>query len=282
MTTYNIILVSMIALAIVVFILAKFGFPVIMDITHSLQQPNQTSGVTGGLPALIETIAKAAVAAVPYVGGSAVSIWSDLQAKQIERKIQRFSELIMSMQSDLKKIEDDINENFVAVNDCQDVFEKMSKLVVNERIREKRILYKNAYLHSMTSKIVDFDALERDLRIIEQLNTLEIHLLRLFDNPEAYNKSRGNIIKKPFINEDGTIKSSSMVNYSMVAQIRIFFSKDIEDSDIIESLNFLSQNRILINNVQLLQLRTNGNPIEIFNNVLTDRGKRFVQTLRDL
>ena len=35
-----------------------FGFPVIMDVTHSLQQPNQTSGVTGGLPALIETIAK--------------------------------------------------------------------------------------------------------------------------------------------------------------------------------------------------------------------------------
>ena len=36
--------------------------PVIMDITHSLQQPNQTSGVTGGRPELIETIAKAAIA----------------------------------------------------------------------------------------------------------------------------------------------------------------------------------------------------------------------------
>ena len=40
----------------------QFGFPVIMDVTHSLQQPNQTSGVTGGMPALIETIAKAAIA----------------------------------------------------------------------------------------------------------------------------------------------------------------------------------------------------------------------------
>jgi len=40
----------------------RFGFPVIMDVTHSLQQPNQTSGVTGGLPSRIETIAKAAVA----------------------------------------------------------------------------------------------------------------------------------------------------------------------------------------------------------------------------
>ena len=37
--------------------------PVVMDCTHSLQQPNQTSGVTGGNPQLIETIAKAAIAA---------------------------------------------------------------------------------------------------------------------------------------------------------------------------------------------------------------------------
>jgi len=36
--------------------------PVIMDVTHSLQQPNQTSGVTGGNPQLIGTIAKAAIA----------------------------------------------------------------------------------------------------------------------------------------------------------------------------------------------------------------------------
>jgi 2-dehydro-3-deoxyphosphooctonate aldolase (KDO 8-P synthase) len=38
------------------------GVPVVMDVTHSLQQPNQTSGVTGGNPQLIETIAKAAIA----------------------------------------------------------------------------------------------------------------------------------------------------------------------------------------------------------------------------
>ena len=39
-----------------------FGYPVILDVTHSLQQPNQTSGVTGGMPQLIETIAKAGIA----------------------------------------------------------------------------------------------------------------------------------------------------------------------------------------------------------------------------
>lgn len=39
----------------------KFA-PVILDVTHSLQQPNQSSGVTGGQPELIETIAKAGIA----------------------------------------------------------------------------------------------------------------------------------------------------------------------------------------------------------------------------
>jgi 2-dehydro-3-deoxyphosphooctonate aldolase (KDO 8-P synthase) len=38
------------------------GAPVVMDCTHSLQQPNQTSGVTGGNPQLIGTIARAAIA----------------------------------------------------------------------------------------------------------------------------------------------------------------------------------------------------------------------------
>lgn len=42
--------------------LKKNGCPVVFDATHSLQQPNQPKGVTGGRPDLIETMAKAAVA----------------------------------------------------------------------------------------------------------------------------------------------------------------------------------------------------------------------------
>jgi len=43
-------------------IMRGMNVPAIMDCTHSLQQPNQTAGVTGGNPAMIETIAKAAIA----------------------------------------------------------------------------------------------------------------------------------------------------------------------------------------------------------------------------
>ncbi len=43
-------------------IMQSHGVPVVMDCTHALQQPNQTSGVTGGNPKMIGTIAKAAIA----------------------------------------------------------------------------------------------------------------------------------------------------------------------------------------------------------------------------
>jgi 2-dehydro-3-deoxyphosphooctonate aldolase (KDO 8-P synthase) len=44
-------------------VMKQQGVPVILDVTHSLQQPNQSSGVTGGKPEMIETIAKSGIAA---------------------------------------------------------------------------------------------------------------------------------------------------------------------------------------------------------------------------
>ena len=46
------------------------GFPVILDVTHSLQQPNQTASVTGGMPQLIETVAKAGMTVTVCYGKS--------------------------------------------------------------------------------------------------------------------------------------------------------------------------------------------------------------------
>lgn len=43
-------------------IMQKLNFPIVLDITHSLQKPNQNSGITGGSPELIEPIARAGVA----------------------------------------------------------------------------------------------------------------------------------------------------------------------------------------------------------------------------
>jgi 2-dehydro-3-deoxyphosphooctonate aldolase (KDO 8-P synthase) len=42
--------------------MSAIGVPVVLDVTHSLQQPNQSSGVTGGKPELIGLLAKAGIA----------------------------------------------------------------------------------------------------------------------------------------------------------------------------------------------------------------------------
>lgn len=43
-------------------LMQRLGYPVVIDATHSLQQPNSSDGITGGIPSLIETIARAAIA----------------------------------------------------------------------------------------------------------------------------------------------------------------------------------------------------------------------------
>ncbi|MCX7861383.1 MAG: 3-deoxy-8-phosphooctulonate synthase [Bacteroidales bacterium] len=56
---YNDLIVDMRSIPI----MKSFGYPVVIDCTHSLQQPNQHSGQTGGLPEMIPIIARAAIAA---------------------------------------------------------------------------------------------------------------------------------------------------------------------------------------------------------------------------
>ena len=80
--------------------------PVILDVTHSLQQPNQTAGVTGGLPHLIETMARAGIA----VGADGLFVETHpnpavaksdganmLKLDKIEGMLERLTELRMTL-----------------------------------------------------------------------------------------------------------------------------------------------------------------------------------------
>jgi len=69
--------------------------PVILDVTHSLQQPNQSTGVTGGRPDLIETIAKAGIA----VGADGIFI--ETHPKPSEAKSDGANMLMLSHLDDL-------------------------------------------------------------------------------------------------------------------------------------------------------------------------------------
>jgi 2-dehydro-3-deoxyphosphooctonate aldolase (KDO 8-P synthase) len=89
-------------------IMKELGVPVIMDCTHSLQQPNQTSGVTGGNPGMIGTIAKAAIASGvdglfiethPNPAAAKSDGANMLQLDQLEKLLEQLAKLRLAMQA---------------------------------------------------------------------------------------------------------------------------------------------------------------------------------------
>ena len=87
-------------------IMKEFGVPVVLDITHSLQQPNMSSGITGGKPKFIETIAKAGIA----VGADGIFLEThpDPQSAKSDGENMLKLDLVEDLLLKLKKIKESI------------------------------------------------------------------------------------------------------------------------------------------------------------------------------
>ncbi|MDR2066045.1 MAG: 3-deoxy-8-phosphooctulonate synthase [Prevotellaceae bacterium] len=86
----------------------KNNCPVILDITHSLQQPNQTSGITGGSPDFIETIARAGIAV--GADGLFVETHPNPQAAKSDGANMLHLDLLENILTRLVKIRKTVNE----------------------------------------------------------------------------------------------------------------------------------------------------------------------------
>ena len=87
-------------------IMKEFDVPVILDITHSLQQPNMSSGITGGKPKFIETIAKAGIAV--GTDGIFLETHPDPQSAKSDGENMLKLDLVEDLLLKLKKIKDSI------------------------------------------------------------------------------------------------------------------------------------------------------------------------------
>ena len=87
-------------------IMKEFDVPVVLDITHSLQQPNMSSGITGGKPKFIETIAKAGIA----VGANGIFLEThpDPQSAKSDGEDMLKLDLVEDLLLKLKKIKKSI------------------------------------------------------------------------------------------------------------------------------------------------------------------------------
>lgn len=208
------------------------------------------------------------------LGKTAVGIYEELQSKQIERKINRLVEFYSNLANTVNAINDRINKEYVNKDDFLDVFEEATRYVVSERQASKRNLFKNILANSITSSDCDYDKTERYFRLLDNLSDLELRVLAVLDNPEMYNKSHGMIIKDP-------IHSAFQTSWNRVTGMGVLTQLlGLKVHQVEEAVTVLFSNGLVVENSMGKQLQTNGNTIHVLDNLLTTRGRNFVNYLK--
>lgn len=231
------------------------------------EKDNEFVGIGG------KAIFKSTIGLVPFLGQAALEVYNELQAKQVERKIKRLEEFYQDFETKIKSVEDKINKDYLRKDDFLDIFEETSKYIISERVDKKREYFNNILVNSMISPICDFDKTERYLRLLDILNEQELTILAILDNPYVFNQKHGMIIKDP----DPYLASSwQQVNAGGVLTKLL----DITIHDLSESITVLWSNGLIINNSLDQNLNTNANPIYVLKDLLTHKGRNFVNYLK--
>ena len=208
------------------------------------------------------------------LGGTAVAIHEELQAKQVERKIKRLEEFYTDLASSINKLQDKINQDYISTDDFLDIFEETTRYVVSERQENKRRLFKNILANSITATECNYDRTELYFRILDILGDVELRILAVLESPETYNKSHGMVIKDQINNS----YQASFMETSASSILTQLLSIDIHELQ--ASVTILFSYGLIVDNMLSRRLQTNGNPIHVLDNLLTVNGKRFVKFLR--
>lgn len=222
------------------------------------------------LPSVGKGIAKGLVSVIPVLGNTAVAIYDELASKQIERKLKRLVELYNSLKEDLSKCQDQINDDCIHQEDFLDIFEQTTNQFINERNGQKRRLLKNILEHTITDKDFNFDVTEKFMRILGQLDSLEIEILAVLYKPSEYNIQHGKIIGDPINNEFQT----SWGEYSAGGVLTRLLNK--KDYEIRSAVSYLYINGLLETDLMEKKIHTNANPIHVLDNTLSILGRQFV------
>ena len=210
---------------------------------------------------------KGITAMIPVLGGTLTSVWSDIDAIQAKRKHERLEEFYLSLEMEVQKIKEQINESYINQPDFLDVFEQTARHIVNERKEEKRILF--------SAKECSYDKTEKYLRILEQMNGLELLILRILQNPSEFNRQNGEKIKDPNAPTPGyrnlIIYTRTYFFIEMLSELL-----NAAQEDVAESIYYLESNRLIVDNVSLSKLQTNGHPIRTLEDKLTSKGKDLI------
>lgn len=210
------------------------------------------------------------------LGSTAVAIYEELQSKQIERKIHRLEEFYRNVAATVNALEEKINQEYISKDDFLDVFEEATRYVILERLEKKRTLFKNILANSIISKECDYDKTERYFRLLDNLSEIELKILAVLDNPTEYNSSLGMLI--PDTNQDP--RQTGMVLFTKSGVLTQLL--DMKIHEVTDAVTILFSNGLVVEQFMDDPIHYNGNPVRALNNLLTTRGKDFVNFLKEV
>lgn len=218
-------------------------------------------------------VSNALIAAIPYIGGSINSVMADIAA---QRKEARFQELINSLELEINKIRI-LNKTFITHEDFLDIFENISKHVVNERDAAKRIMYKNLIISSAKDSNANFDKTEKYIRLLENLTINDSVILKIFLDPIKFNKEIGS----PIVSKNEGNNFITYTEHVTVLELLQRLLPEVEKEDILDSLDYLERNRLVITHNGEDSLKTNANPIHLLIDKITTKGIGFIKYIMD-
>jgi hypothetical protein len=210
----------------------------------------------------MEAISKALIAAIPGVGGSISSLINDYQTG---RKEKRLTEFLNELKDELDNLKDQVNEDYVSMDDFLDIFEYTAKIIVNSRQEEIRHLFMNILKNSIISKDTNYDETEELLRLMERLRVEHIMFLKIFLDPHKFNEEHGNkVISGNYI----TVTASHIMSKLL---------PNWRKEDIIDIVKDLENERLVKDFTQNYQTMISSDGLQNLTNKITEKGKRFCQ-----
>lgn len=224
------------------------------------------------LPAMKAT-AKLIAANLPVLN-FALYFYEEKKAQAAQRKVLRLEEFYRTLSERIGDIKEEINTEYVSKEDFADIFEQTANHIMNERIEDKRRCFQNVFENSIVAESCSYDKTEKYMRLLVDMSWLELRVLSVLNNPQQYNEMLGNLIKDP---NEGNHYLGFGISTRSYNHIDILVELLSESQDEIkDALYFLQSNRLIVELSNAIRSQTNGHPIHILDNMLTPKGKDFV------
>lgn len=218
--------------------------------------------------------------AFPIGGSIIVNTLKSFQSKQLARKVERLTVFAQKLYDEVKDLKEIVNTDYFSSPDYLDIFEQTINRITIERTEAKRDGYRRILVNSLCFEQCDYDKTEKYLRLLDRIDILELKILIVLSKPEKANKELGSIIKDPNEPVPGYIKlSTSWGPYSAVETLAQLLK--VNKAEIDEALYVLELERLVVEDSRFYKVETNGHPIHVLDNMLTSKGKEFLNYIQE-